>query len=118
MKWIGSKFREAQSFWYSKAGISWHISLFERMVQEKEVWKKKSDVIVSVVENGAPQDANTTLAILKSNLLVYSKSNPDVAAAILKSDNAGTCLDCISFKVQVYLIKSVKDKHKNAIHPM
>jgi len=84
MKFLPQKFRESQTDWFTKRGISWHISV----VAIKKDGKLFSQAFVHVVEN-CNQDASVVVRIIKHVLRTLKQENPDISKAFLRSDNAG-----------------------------
>ncbi|KAK3730271.1 hypothetical protein QZH41_016443, partial [Actinostola sp. cb2023] len=84
MKFLPQKFRESQTDWFAKRGISWHISV----VAIKKDGKLLSQAFVHVVEN-CNQDASVVVRIIEHVLRTLKQENPDISKAYLRSDNAG-----------------------------
>ncbi|VDI33039.1 Hypothetical predicted protein [Mytilus galloprovincialis] len=77
-------YRESQSNWFAKRGLSWHVSVIT--FQEKE---GKNSLTVLHIFDTATQDAVTSNAILKDLLHHVNSTNNNVDTLYLRSDNAG-----------------------------
>lgn len=75
---------------YGKCGISWHITAFERVIQnENSEFVIDTEIFVSVLEDKTPQVSDVTTAIVSDNIKKYCDSHPDVKRCHIRSDNAG-----------------------------
>ncbi|VDI55030.1 Hypothetical predicted protein [Mytilus galloprovincialis] len=84
MKFLPLQYRESQSYWFAKRGLSWHVSVIT--FQEKE---GKNSLTVLHIFDTATQDAVTSNAILKDLLHHVNSTNNNVDTLYLRSDNAG-----------------------------
>ncbi|CAG2243920.1 unnamed protein product [Mytilus edulis] len=84
MKFLPLQYRESQSNWFAKRGLSWHVSVIT--FQEKE---GKNSLTVLHIFDTATQDAVTSNAILKDLLHHVNSTNNNVDTLYLRSDNAG-----------------------------
>ena len=97
MKYLPRRHRCKMSEWFGQNGMPNHIGCFTRIVphsfQQDSVtpkdYKKQVDTYVSIVQDNAKQDALTSVAIIKENLIAYKKNYPEVKKMYLRSDNAG-----------------------------
>jgi hypothetical protein len=99
MKFLQLRFREKQSDWYGKRGLSWHVS---SVVSRNE--KREANEVVSYVHlfDQCTQDCFAVTSIIE-NLLAHLKSeNPQLQQVYLRSDEAG----CYHSN---FLIAAVKD---------
>lgn len=84
MKFLPQKYRESQSEWFGKRGISWHISVV--------AWKKngnfQSQTLVHIVEN-CTQDSSVVVRIVEHVLSTLKEEHPQISSAFLRQDNAG-----------------------------
>ena len=84
MKFLPQKYRESQSDWFGKRGISWHISVV--------AWKKQgnlqSQTMVHIVEN-CSQDSSMVTQIIDHVLHTLKEEHPEITGAYLRQDNAG-----------------------------
>ena len=78
------KYRETQSDWYAKRGISWHISVVARNV--RGLFESQS--FVHIVENTS-QDSSVVVRIIQHTLRSLKEGNPAINKAFLRQDNAG-----------------------------
>ena len=85
MKFLSQKYRESQSDWLAKRGISWHIGVVVRKVQEHFQHK----AFIHIVENGK-QDSFTVVRITEHTLCMLKNEHPELTTAFLCQDNAGS----------------------------
>ena len=84
MKFLPQKYRESQSDWFGKRGISWHITVVARKVQEH--FQHQS--FIHIVEN-SKQDSMTVVRIIEHTLRTLKNEHPELTTAFLRQDNAG-----------------------------
>lgn len=84
MKFLPQKYRESQSDWFGKRGISWHISVVYRRNKGVLEWQGFVHIIQS-----CSQDSPAVVAILQDVLRTLKKDNPSIKNAYLRQDNAG-----------------------------
>ena len=72
------KYRESQSDWFGKRGISWHISVVTR---KNNRWYK-SQSFVHIVENTS-QDSSVVLRITENTLRSLKEANPTIDPALI-----------------------------------
>ena len=84
MKFLPMKYRETQSNWYAKRGISWHLSVTAR----KRNGMFESQTFVHIIEN-ASQDSSEVVRIIEHTLSSLKKEYPNITTAFLRQDNAG-----------------------------
>ena len=108
MKILPRRYRGKQSEWYGQNGMSNHISCFTRIVPHTfnedgtpKTYRKQPDTYVAIVNDASKQDALTTAALVKENLIAYKKNNPDVKRVYLRSDCAG-CYKCTKLIQAMY----------------
>ena len=70
------KYRESQSDWFGKRGISWHISVVTR----KNKGRYESQSFVHIVENTS-QDSSVVLRITEHTLRSLKEENPTIDTA-------------------------------------
>ena len=85
MKFVQLRHREKQSDWFAKRGLNWHIS---------SVISKKNDGQYEITSyahlfDSCKQDWYTVTSILEDLLRTISEKNPEIAKAVLRSDEAG-----------------------------
>lgn len=100
MKFLPQKYRESQSDWFAKRGISWHISVVARKIQEQ--FQQQS--FVHIIEN-CKQESFTNVRILEHTLRTLKTEHPEVTTAFLRQDNAG-CYHCAEMLASCAQIKS------------
>lgn len=91
MKYLPQSFRETQSEWFGKQGLSWHVSCALFPQKEKESDGEKTFEIrsyVHLVENGT-QGWFTISQILHHTLCMLKEQKPNLSEVFIKSDNAG-----------------------------
>lgn len=84
MKFLPQKYRESQSDWFGKRGISWHISVVYRRLKGKLEWQGFVHVIQS-----CSQDSPAVVAIMQDVLQALKQDHPEIDTAYLRQDNAG-----------------------------
>lgn len=84
MKFLPVKYRESQSEWFAKRGISWHISVVVR----KKNGHFESQSFVHIVDNTS-QDSSVVVRIIEHTLRTLKEENPEIDSAFLRQDNAG-----------------------------
>ena len=95
MKFLPFQFRETQSDFFGKRGISWHVSC---VITRSEDLELDLQCYIHILENGT--QGWYSVANILTNLLVQLKeSKPELEYAFLKSDNAACyhCTNLISF---------------------
>lgn len=84
MKFIQMKFREKQSEWFAKRGMSWHIrSVVTRRGEKLEVSS------YAHLFDSCNQDWYAVLSILENLLSIMKRNDPGITKAYLRSDEAG-----------------------------
>lgn len=84
MKFMPSQYREAQSDFFGKRGISWHVSVCYRKVNGK----LESQTFIHVLETGI-QESLTVILIMEHVLRTLKKQHPKISRAFFRQDNAG-----------------------------
>ncbi|CAB4033229.1 Chromatin modification-related YNG2, partial [Paramuricea clavata] len=85
MKFLQQKYRETQTDWFGKRGISWYISVVVRWLADG---KLQHQVFVHIVEN-CSQDTDVVIPIMQHTLTELKKENPNITSAAYCQDNAG-----------------------------
>lgn len=83
MKFLPQKYRETQSDWFGKRGISWHISVVAR----KKRGKLQTQAFVHIIEN-CNQDGYVVVLIIEHILRTLKNEYPELSNAYLRQDNA------------------------------
>ena len=99
MKFLPRKFRESQSDWFGKRGISWHISVAMRKNASDET---EMLTFVHCFES-CIQDSSSVLAILDDVFNQLKQIMPEVNSAYLRQDNAG-CYHCAPTLLNVHQV--------------
>ncbi|XP_078349668.1 uncharacterized protein LOC144634549 [Oculina patagonica] len=84
MKFLPTKYRESQSDWFGKRGISWHISVVARKVEGQ----LQSQAFVHIIENSL-QDSSAVVRIMEHTLRTLKSEHPEITSAFIRQDNAG-----------------------------
>ena len=84
MKFIPQKYRESQSDWFGKRGISWHISVAYRRVQGQ----LQSQGFINVIQS-CSQGSAAVVVILQHVIQTLKKEHPEIERIFLRQDNAG-----------------------------
>ena len=84
MKDMPRKYRAAQSDWFAKQGLPWHISVALRRSEENF----ESQTLVHVFQS-CTQDSVTVASIVLDCLTTLKKEIPDLEMAYCKQDNTG-----------------------------
>ena len=96
MKWIETKYREKQSEWFGKKGLSWHLSVVVRQQDADDCSttddspKKFERRTLCHIFDQCKQDALTIISILQDLLKRLKIENEKLRFAYLRSDN-GAC---------------------------
>ena len=85
MKFLPHKYRETQTDWFGKRGISWHISV---VVRRETDGKLQHQAFVHIAEN-CSQDSNAVVAIMEHTLRNLKNEHPEITTASFRQDNAG-----------------------------
>ena len=86
MKFLQMKYREKQSYWFGKRGLSWHISTV--------IAKNTSTVKVELksyahILDSCQQDWCAVCSIIENTLEALKKEHPHMTRVNLRSDEAG-----------------------------
>jgi len=85
MKFLPRLFRESQTDWFGKRGISWHISVIYRRDATGELqWQAFIHIIQS-----CSQDSPSVVVIMKHTLQMLKQEHPEITSAYFRQDNAG-----------------------------
>lgn len=85
MKFLPQKYRETQTDWFGKRGISWHLSVVVRRLTDG---KLQHQAFVHIVEN-CSQDTSVVIPIMQHTLKELKTGNPNIVSASFRQDNAG-----------------------------
>lgn len=84
MKFIPVHYREAQSHFFGKRGISWHVSVCLRKVSGK----LESQTFIHIIQSGL-QDSTAVVLIMDHVLRLLKKQHPEIVSSFFRQDNAG-----------------------------
>lgn len=84
MKFLPHQYRESQSDWFGKKGISWHISVVFR----KSNGQLESQGFIHIIES-CSQDSAAIVLIMQHVLKTLETENPKLKRAFFRQDNAG-----------------------------
>ena len=79
-----SRYREAQSDFFGKRGISWHVSVCHGKVNEQ----LEAQTFIHILESGL-QDSETVVLIMEHVLCSLKDQHPEITSAYFRQDNAG-----------------------------
>ena len=102
MKFLPQKYRETQSDWFGKRGISWHISVVVRKTTSGQLLHQ---VYVHIVAN-CSQESNAVIAIMEHTLRSMKDENPEIMKAYYRQDNAG-CYHSAETLTACHLMESI-----------
>ena len=83
MKFIPQKYRESQSDWFGKRGISWHISVAYRRVEGR----LQSQGFINVIQSCSQGSA--AVVVILQHVIQTLKEHPEIERIFLRQDNAG-----------------------------
>ncbi|XP_064637531.1 uncharacterized protein LOC135493845 [Lineus longissimus] len=101
MKFLPSRFREAQQDWYGKKGISWHVSAVITKTTDE---KFEIHCFVHLVQQ-CTQNWFAVLSVLEATMEEMKIRFPDVNEFFLRSDNAG-CYHCAPLILSIPALSS------------
>ena len=84
MKFIPQKYRESQSDWFGKRGISWHISVAYRRVNGE----LQSQGFINAIQSSS-QGSSTVVVILQHVIKSLKNDYPEIKRVFWRQDNAG-----------------------------
>ena len=84
MKFMPSRYREAQSDFFGKRGISWHVSVCQRKANEH----LEAQTFIHILKSGL-QDSETVVLIMEHVLRSLKEQHPEITSAYFRQDNAG-----------------------------
>lgn len=105
MKFIPMQYRESQSNWFGKRGLSWHITV--GTFRNGKAMEVNTHTIIHIFD-AATQDAHTSNAILKNSLMNFQEMNPSLKEAYVRSDNAGCFHGTASISAMPFLSTKIR----------
>ena len=89
MKFTQRRFREKQSDWYAKRGMSWHVS----SVITRDLETNRLEVCTYAhLMDSCTQDWFSVLSLLENLLQVLHQNNVKISKVYLRSDEAGVII--------------------------
>ena len=85
MKWLPQAYRQNQKKWYGRAGIPWHVMVFQYTMEVDGQKKQVNQVYTCVMNNHEPQEAAVNFAIIKTLLGHFARANPQIKNAHFRS---------------------------------
>ena len=92
MKFLPLQYREAQTEFFGKRGISWHVTVCLR--RNEFTQKFESLTFIHIVNEGL-QDSSCVVPIMENVLTSVKHDMPKMRKAVYRQDNAG-CYHCVS----------------------
>ncbi len=102
MKFIPRKYRESQTDWFGKRGISWHVSVVTRKVDDKP----QMLTLVHTFQK-SNQDSFYVLAVIDDVIHQLKKVMPELKSVNFRQDNAG----CYHSATTVLGVRQLAQKH-------
>ncbi len=84
MKFLPQKYRESQTDWFGKRGISWHISVVYRRLDGVLQWQG----FVHIIQT-CKQESSSVVKIMQDVLRAIKLENNEISRAYFRQDNAG-----------------------------
>lgn len=84
MKFLPRKYRESQSDWFGKRGISWHISV--AVLRHNN--QLESQGLIHIIQN-CTQGSSAVVSIMAHVLKTLKEEHPEIQKAFFRQDNAG-----------------------------
>ena len=84
MKFMPARYREEQSEFFGKRGISWHVSVCHTKIDGR----LKTQTFIHIIESGN-QESITIVLIMEHVLRTLKKQYPQIARAFFRQDNGG-----------------------------
>lgn len=85
MKLIPRFYRESQSDWFGKRGISWHISVVYRRDDAGEL---KWQAFIHIIQS-CSQDSPAVVTLMQHTLHTLKIEHPEITSSYFRQDNAG-----------------------------
>ena len=103
MKFLQLRYREKQTDWYGKRGLSWHVT---SVVSRDKVSGKISVSSYTHIFDQCTQDWYAVASIIKHLLLHLKQQDPQFEKAYLRSDKAG----CYHNNCLIAAVKDIADR--------
>ena len=92
MKFLPRNYRESQSDWYGKRGISWHISVAVRRRNNQ----LESQGFVHIIQNCTQRSSAVVASMAHRVLNALKTEHPEIQKAFFRQDNAGCCHSAVT----------------------
>ena len=106
MKFIPRRYRESQTDWFGKRGISWHIS-----VATRKVGGNLQNLTLVHVFDKSNQDSMYVIAVIDDVILLLKRAMPELKSVNFRQDNAA----CYHSSATMIGVQNLARKHKVAI---
>lgn len=98
MKFFPQQYRESQTDWFGKRGLSWHISVVYRRIEGDLQWQGFVHVIQS-----CSQGSSAVIAIMRHVLATLKQEHPELNKAYFCQDNTG----CYHFSCTILACRDI-----------
>ena len=106
MKFIPRTYRESQTDWFGKRGISWHIS-----VATRKVGANLQNLTLVHVFDKSNQDSMYVIAVIDDVIFQLKRAMPELKSVNFRQDNAA----CYHSSATMIGVQNLARKHKVAI---
>ena len=106
MKFIPRTYRESQTDWFGKRGISWHIS-----VATRKVGGNLQNLTLVHVFDKSNQDSMYVMAVIDDVIFQLKRAMPELKSVNFRQDNAA----CYHSSATMIGVQNLARKHKVAI---
>ena len=106
MKFIPRRYRESQTDWFGKRGISWHIS-----VATRKVGGNLQNLTLVHVFDKSNQDSMYVIAVIDDVIFQLKRAMPELKSVNFRQDNAA----CYHSSATMIGVQNLARKHKIAI---
>lgn len=89
MQFLPQKYRETQSDWFAKRGISWHITVVTRKVEDK----LQHQTLVQIIEQ-SNQDSDMVVQLIIHTLTQLKREHPELKKASYAKIMMGVIIVC------------------------
>ena len=110
MTFLPMQFREAQNDFFSKRGLSWHITV---VLRRSAAGQLESQSFIHILEKSL-QDSQAVVPIMAHVLTCLKKQHPEIAKAYCRQDNAG----CYHFALTVLASTVISERSGIVIKQM
>lgn len=103
MKFVPRKYRESQTDWFGKRGLSWHVSVAIRKLKEKPM---QMLTLLHIFQK-SNQDSNYVLAVIDDVIHQLKRAMPTLRSINFRQDNAG----CYHSSTTVLGVRQLSKNH-------